>query len=291
VTDAAPLLYVNGSFVPEGEARLSALDRGFTLADGVFETMVAQRDRVFRLREHMARMRQSASILGLHLPPARTLTEAVIETLRRNAYPWGVVRATVSRGPDPGRGLDIPRGLAPTVLVRVTPWAGPSADLPPGRALALSTVRRNETSPLSQAKSLAYSDGVVARQEARRRGADDALLLNTRGFVACATSSNLFVALDGVLITPPVEDGALAGIARRTVMEEALRLGMVLRERSLTVEEVALAEEAFLTNVVTGPAPVVSLDGRGIGLGGPGPLTERLIRVYWERVRRQLGRA
>ena len=201
-----------------------------------------------------------------------------------------MARLTVTRGLDRGRGLDASPGLQPSVVVRVAPWAGPPGSLPMGRALALSGIARNDMSPLSRIKSLSYVEGVTARLEAQARGADDALLCNTRGLVTGGTSSNVFVVRDGVLLTPPEEDGVLPGIARRTVLEEAERLGIPNMERSLEPDSVAGADEAFLTNVVQGPVPVASLDGNDIGKGVPGPLTQRLWEAYWERVKSELVR-
>ena len=289
MADAVPTLYVNGRYVSEAEARLSPLDRGFTLADGLFETMVALDDRVFRMEGHLARMRRGAEALHLPLPPSEELAGVVLEAIRRNGYPRSVARLTVSRGVDHGRGLDVSPGIEPSVVVRVTPWQGPLDSAPPGRSLASSTMLRNDRSPLSRVKSLSYVEGVAARLSAIRAGADDALLRNTRGFVAGGTSSNVFIAAGGGLLTPPEEDGALPGMARLTVLEEASRLGIPAVERSLEPEQVAGADEAFLTNVVLGPVPVASLDGRPIGAGAPGPVTQRLVQAYWDRVRSDLS--
>ena len=288
MTEGTPLLYVNGSFVPETEARLSPLDRGFTLADGIFETLVAQGDRIFRQTEHLARLQEGAQALHLALPPTAELSDAIKKSLRRNGHPHSVVRLTVSRGMDPGRGLDVTPGITPSVVIRISPWQGPLMSLPEGRRLVLSAVRRNDLSPLSHIKSLSYVEGVIARLEARESGADDALLLNTRGFLTGATSSNVFAVVNGALVTPPEEDGVLPGMARRTVLEEAKRLGIATEERSLTPEDVAGADEVFLTNVVTGVVPVVNLDGNPVGTGAPGPVTERLATAYWDYVRSHL---
>lgn len=283
-------MYVNGRFVPEDEAAISPLDRGFTLADGLFETMVALGDAVFRIEGHLDRMRRGAEALHIPLPPANDLKAVILESIRRNGHPGSVARLTVSRGLDRGRGLDASPGLQPSVVVRVAPWAGPPGSLPAGRSLVTSQIARNDRSPMSRIKSLSYVEGVTARLEAQARGADDALLRNTRGLVTGGTSSNLFVFRGGILLTPPEEDGALPGIARRTVLEEAGRLGIPALERSLEPVAVAGADEVFLTNVVQGPVPVASLDGGVIGAGAPGPLTQRVSNAYWERVKIELLR-
>ena len=249
------------------KAYLSPLDRGFSLADGVFETMVAVGDRVFRLDDHLARLLEGASVLELPLPTPRDLAWAVRETLRRNGLPRSVARLTATRGVDSGRGLATPAQSTPTVVVRVTPRQR-LEDESGGRSIKVASLRRNETSPVSRIKSLAYTEGIVARLEAQRAGADDALLLNTQGNVACATSSNIFlVRSDRAVVTPPTSDGALPGIARRTVLELATRLGYPTSEESISPADVMQAEEVFLTNVVTGPVPVISVDGHPVGTG------------------------
>ncbi len=288
MTSDRPVMYVNGRFATEDEAALSPLDRGFTLADGLFETMAALGDRVFRMADHLARMQRGAETLHIPLPPADELAAIILESIGRNGYPGSVARLTVSRGVDYGRGLDAPAALDPSVVVRVAPWQGPPDSLPTGRRLAISNIPRNDRSPLSRVKSLSYVEGVAARLEAQRAGADDALLLNTRGLVACGTSSNVFVVNGSILLTPPEGDGVLAGVARRTVLEEARNLGLSAVEQSIEPGYVAGADEVFLTNVVQGPVPVASLDGKAIGDGAPGPVTQALFDAYWERVRREL---
>lgn len=287
MSEMNPIVYLNGSFVPESPesvAHLSLRDRGFTLSDGIFETMVASGDRIFRLDDHLARLQRGADVLYIQMPPAEELVDAIHETLLRNGLSHSVVRLTVTRGIDPGRGLDVTPGITPSVVVRVTPWQGPLDSLPQGRRLALSQIRRNDLSPLAVIKSLSYAEGVVARLRAQRGGADDALMCNTRGFLTGATSSNVFAVIGDELVTPSEGDGALPGIARRTVLEEAGRLSILVRERSLTPEGVAGADEVFLTNVVTGVVPVVSLFGAVVGPGLPGPVTEQLADAYWNRV-------
>ena len=244
---------------------------------------------MFRIDDHLARMRRGADLLQLHMPDADFLEALLEECLRRRGLPLSVVRLTLSRGVDVDRGLNAPAALDPSVVVRVTPWPGPPTTVPPGRTLVTSSLARNDRSPLSSVKSLSYVDGVVARLEAQRAGADDALMCNTRGFVSGATSSNIFAVISGALVTPPVEDGALPGISRLTLLEEAERLGIACEERSLTPQDVAGAEEALLSNVVQGPVPVASVDGMRPRNGAPGPLTQLLWDAYWYRVMREVG--
>lgn len=283
---AEPILCIGGRFVPEGQAHLSPLDRGFSLADGLFETMVAVGDRVFRLHDHLSRLLEGARLLRLPLPTSDELAWSVIETLRRNGLPRSVARLTVTRGVDLGRGLAPPAQSTPTIVIRVTPHQPLTAPTA-GRSLMVANIRRNETSPLSWVKSLAYTEAIVELLEARRAGADDALLLNTGGNVACATSSNLFlVRSNGTVVTPPVSEGALPGIARRTVLEMAPQLGLMPLEKPIALADLMRAEEVFLTNVVTGPVAVTCIDGHPIGAGKPGRMSLALATTYAEMVER-----
>jgi branched-chain amino acid aminotransferase len=285
----APTVYINGRFVLEADAQLSPLDRGFTLSDGLFETMVASGGRVFRLEDHLARLQRGADALYIQLPPIEELVYAIRESLRHNGLRHSVVRLTVTRGIDPGRGLNVTPGIAPSVVVRIVSWHGPLELLPQNRCVILSHIRRNDLSPLAGIKSLSYAEGVVTRLEAHQAGADDALMCNTQGVLTGATSSNVFAVMSGKLVTPPERDGILPGIARLTVLEGAGRLDGPIEELSLTPASIAEAEEVFLTNVVTGIVPVVSLFGTPVGSGRPGPMTEQLARAYWDRVRAELS--
>ena len=278
------IVYLNGSFVAQDSANLSTMDRGFTLSDGLFETMVASDDRIFRLNDHLDRLQRGAAILWIQLPRVDELIHVIGETSRLNGFPYSIVRLTVTRGVDSGRGLNVTRDVPPSVVVRVTPWHGLSDQLTQGRRMVFSNIRRNDLSPLTTVKSLSYVESVVARLEAHSVGADDALLLNTKGFLSGATSSNVFAVIEGELITPSENEGILPGIARRTVLEEAIHLGIIAKELPLTQEAITNANEVFLTNVVTGIVPVISLSGSEIGSGKPGVITDNLANAYRERV-------
>jgi len=143
-----------------------------------------------------------------------------------------------------------------------------------------SRIRRNESSPLSRIKSCNYLDSILARMEASTLGADEALLLNSSGELACGSSSNVFLVLDETLVTPPLESGVLDGITRRVVLELATRLGFPHSQRPVRREEMHLAQEVFVTNTAVGIMPVVAVDGRPVGRGSTGPLSARLREAY-----------
>jgi len=276
------LAWVNGCLVGESEPSLSLLERGLTLGDGVFETMLAAGTNIFRPAEHLERLAQGASLLEIDLPPTEHLLAAVLETLSANRLSAAVVRLTVSRGADPGRGLDVPPELSPTVIVRVVEHKPRSLD-EPGLAAVFSSLRRNESSPLSRVKCLSYAENVLARLEARRRGADEAVLMNTAGAVCCASAANVFAVKGGTLVTPPIEGGALPGVTRRCLLELAAARGIAVREAPVLPEDLRAADEAFLTNTVVGVAGLTSLEGRSIGSGRLGEMT-RLLAADRQRL-------
>jgi branched-chain amino acid aminotransferase len=276
VVSKARLLWVNGKLLPVGEAVLDPLDRGFTLGDGLFETMRVRGGAVLRIERHLSRLRTGAAALGLPpLPEDEDLTGAIARTLAANALTEAAVRLTISRGVPKRRGLLPEPEPNPSMVVHAEPFTGYQAELyERGARAVISGIRRNEHSPLARVKSLNYLDNVLARYEAETRGADDALLLNTAGDLACASAANLFLLLDGTLVTPSVASGALPGTMRELVVTQlALRAGLEVSERAVQPEELRAAEEAFLTNALMGIVPLIEVDAMPIGTGEPGPVS------------------
>ncbi len=244
------IVFLDGRLVAEEAARISPADRGFTLGDGLFETLRATAGTIHRLPAHLARLRHGAEVLGLPLP-SLDWADALARTLAANGLTDAVLRLTVSRGAGP-RGVLPPADPIPTVLIGAAPLPAPA---PPARLIIATATRRNEHSPLCGIKSLNYLDNIIARQEAAQRGADDALLLNTAGRVAESTIANVFAVLDGALVTPPLAEGALPGVMRAAVLAE----GAV--ERPLTPQDLERAQEIFLTSSL-GIRSVAGLGGR-----------------------------
>lgn len=274
---------VDGELHPARGRHVSALDRGFTLGDGVFETIRVAAGRAFRLPAHLARLRRSAA--ALHLPVTwgdDALSEAVAEVSAANRLADAVVRITVSRGVATERGLLPPSRPVPTVAIQASPFRELSSEsLRRGLSAVTSSIRRNETSPISRIKSCNYLDGVLARLEAQRAGADDAIMLNTSGYLACCSAANLHLVCGGRIQTPALACGVLAGITRQVVRELAASLGLRAEEAWLRPADLWAADEAFLTNSVLGIAPLTRVDGRGIGTGQPGPIAAQL-RIRYE---------
>ncbi len=232
------IVWLDGRLIDGAEARIDPADRGFTLGDGLFETVLVRHGSVRRLDAHLERLRRGCDVLQLPCP-SLDLGEAMAATLAANRLADGVVRLTLTRGAGP-RGIMPPVPSHPTLLITAGPLPPPR---PPLACILAETTRRNQHSPLSRIKSLNYLDNILARQEAVRRGADEALLLNTAGLLAESTIANLFVVKRGAVLTPPVADGALPGVMRAAVLAAARG-----RDRSLTPDDLDGADEIFLSS-------------------------------------------
>ena len=276
------VLYVNGSFYAEEEPTVSALDRGVTLGDGLFETMRAsQEGHIFRLPEHLTRLRDGAAVLEIPLLSEGELTAALQEVLSYVPDAQVILRLTITRGIDRGRGILLPPNPSPTIVIRATSLVPyPTEAYEKGIRSAISPIRRNESSPLSRIKSCNYGDAILSRREAIRRGYDEAIMLNGKGEVACASTANLFIVKGGKLWTPPGESGILPGITRACVLELASTLQMPAQEAPFDTNALLHADEAFLSNTAMGIMPLAGIEGQAIGSGLPGPLTLELASAY-----------
>lgn len=258
------MVHLNGRLMAATAARIDPADRGLTLGDGIFETIAVRGGKARRLPAHLARLRMGARLLGIPVPAADgALEQALIEVAAANDVNEGVLRLTLTRGPQ-ARGLAPTDPGAPTLLI--TGAAGALAPAKPATAVIAAETRRNERSPLARIKSTSYLDGVIAAREAAASGADEALLLNGAGNLAEAAAANLFVVLDGRAETPPISDGALPGVMRADVIR-----ALGAKERTLAPADLARASEAFLTNSL-GIRALVTVDGQAIGDGRPGPV-------------------
>ncbi|HVJ54578.1 MAG TPA: aminotransferase class IV [Aliidongia sp.] len=247
-------VWLNGGLLAAA-AGIDPADRGFTLGDGLFETIRARSGTASHLDRHLRRLRGAAAFLGIPLPWSNAEIEDAIGALMiAEDRGEAALRLTLSRGPGP-RGILPPERPAPTLLITAGPLP-PAA--PPARLIFAAVTRRNELSPLSRLKTLNYLDNILARREAAARGADDAILLNTVGRLAESSIANLFVLKHGVWHTPPVADGALPGIARSLLLEA----GAV--ETPLDPVDLAGAQAAFLSNSL-GLRPIASIEGTEIG--------------------------
>jgi branched-chain amino acid aminotransferase len=262
-------------------------DHGFLYGDGIFEGLRVYGGNVFRLREHLERLYDSAKSILLSIPytPEET-EEAVLEAVRKNGIKDAYIRLVVSRGVGE-LDLDPEKCRNPQVIIIVDQVRVFGEELyEKGISVITVPTRRNAPAALDpKIKSLNYLNNVLVRIEANRAGVAEALMLNGEGFVAEGSGDNVFIAKRGVLFTPPSYVGALEGITRRVIMELAEEKAIPVREQPFTRHDVYVADEVFLTGTAVEVAPVVEVDGRRIGNGTPGAITRLLIAAFRERVK------
>ncbi len=278
---------VNGRVTAPQEAAVSPLDRGFLYGDSVYETIRTYGGRPFLLREHLDRLRRSAERLDIPHDAAPVDIEPEIErTLAEAGNEESAIRVVLSRGKGP-IGYDAAPLGPPTVVVYVRPCPPiPVSFLREGVDVAIVPVIRNPVSALDPAiKSSNLLNNLLAFQEARRLGAYEPILLNVEGRLAEGATSNIFLAREGRLRTPPLEAGILQGITRGFVLALARGAGLPAVEEPLGPEEMKGAEEAFITSTLKGILPVRRCDGWPIGVGRPGPLTLRLLDLFAAAIR------
>jgi branched-chain amino acid aminotransferase len=283
------LVYIDGRFVPESEAKISVFDHGFLYGDGVFEGIRAYDGRVFRLREHLDRLYDSARAINLEIPLSKEEFENVIlETLRRNGLRDAYIRPIVSRGVG-DLGLDPRKCKKPTVIVITKPWGKLYGDLySRGLKAVTVAVRRNSFDALPpNIKSLNYLNNVLAKIEANVKGGDEAIFLDRNGYVSEGSGDNIFVVKRGKITTPPTINN-LRGITREVVIEIIQRIGIPFSEANLGLYDLYTADEVFVTGTAAEVAPIVEIDGRVIGDGRPGKITKQIMEEF-EKVTRTEG--
>ncbi|MBA3314416.1 MAG: branched-chain-amino-acid transaminase [Planctomycetota bacterium] len=275
-------VYLAGQLVPQEQALISVFDHGLLYGDGVFEGIRVYGGKVFLLDEHVERLYESARSIRLTIPlnPAE-MNAAVERTVAANGITDGYVRLVVTRGAG-GLGLDIRKTSHPQVIVIAdTITLYPEETYTKGLKLVTASTIRNHSAALSpRIKSLNYLNNILARIEGTDAGSVEALMLNHKGEVAECTGDNIFIVKRRVLQTPPADAGILEGITRNAVMRLAREAGMDVREPTMTRHDIYTADECFLTGTAAEIVPVVSLDGRPIGNGEPGPVTRDLLSRF-----------
>jgi branched-chain amino acid aminotransferase len=276
------VVYVDGDFVGGTEARLSVFDHGVLYGDGVFEGMRVFGGSLFRPLDHLARLERSARTIGLEIPLAPDeLLDVIREVVVRSGLEDAHVRPIVTRGFG-WPGIDPWRCERPSLVVMAYPFP-PMLGTDPLRLTIGSVVRKAPRSVGSHVKSLNYLDAIIAKQQAKAGGLDDAVMLDHLGAVAECTSTNLFMILDGVLATPTTR-AALPGITRRTIIELAPELGIPVVERDIWPMELYAADAIFLTGSGAGVVQVAEVDGRPIPTAEH-PHVAALADGYRERTR------
>jgi len=281
-------IYLNGQLVDKEKATVSVFDHGLLYGDGVFEGIRAYNGRVFKLVEHIDRLFNSARAILLEISLTKQqIQEAVLETLRVNQLQDAYIRLVVTRGSG-DLGLDPRHCTKPTIFIitdKITLY--PVEFYRDGLSVITSSVKRNISEALSPAiKSLNYLNNVLAKIEAIRQNAPEAIMLNREGYVAECTGDNIFLFKDNVLITPPTWAGALEGITRNVVMDLTNRkLKLEVREEIFTPYHLYIADEVFLTGTAAEVIPVTKIDGRIIKDGKPGKETLKLMKAFGELTR------
>ncbi len=281
------IIYLNGQFVPEEEAKISVFDHGFLYGDGVFEGIRAYHGKVFRLREHIDRLYDSAKAINLEIPLTKEeMIEVVCETCRRNNLTDAYIRLVVSRGAG-DLGLDPRKCPQPTIVnIASSITLYPEELYQTGLTVITVPTRRNIPEGVNpRIKSLNYLNNIMAKIEANIAGVPEAVMLNQEGYVAECTGDNIFIVKNGVLKTPPPHAGILEGVTRNAVMELARKRGIPVTEPMLTRYDLFTADECFLTGTAAELIPVVKIDDRIIGNGKPGPIFLQLLQDFHELVK------
>ncbi len=279
-------VYLDGKFVSGDEAKVSVFDHGLLYGDGVFEGIRLYSGNIFRLDEHLERLEYSAKALMLNIPLTREqLSWAICETCRQNGLTDAYIRLVVTRGVG-----DL--GLAPwlcpksclfIIANKISMY--PAEYYENGLSIVTVPTRRISPAALPPAiKSLNYLNNILGKIEAKQFGALEAIMLNEQGYVAECTADNVFIVHKGEIVTPAASQGALKGITRSSIFSIAKEIGVPIRESDMTRYDVWCSDECFLTGSGAEVIPVVKLDGRQIGPGKPGPITQRVLAAFRQRV-------
>lgn len=275
-------VYLNGEFVESEKAGVSVFDHGVLYGDGVFEGIRAYGGRVFRLGEHIDRIFAAAKAIALEIPMTKAeLSAVVVATCKKNGLTDCYIRLVITRGKG-NLGISPINCEKPTVFcIAAGIKLYTDEQYEKGMNVITSVQRRNKATIVDpQIKSLNYLNNILAKIEANRAGAAEAIMLNHDGIVTEATGDNIFIVKNGEILTPPVYVGILDGITRRTVIEAAKKEGIPVRETEFTLFNVYNADECFLTGTAAEAIAVTSVDGRTIGSGVQGEVTKRILAAF-----------
>jgi len=283
------MIWLDGKLVPRDEATVSVFDHGLLYGDGVFEGIRVYARRVFRLDGHLDRLYDSAKAIALDITMDRAaLVDAIAATIKANQKENGYIRLLVTRGVG-DLGLDPRKCPKASVIIIVTDIQVYPAELYARGVKVITSATRQVSHEAFDArvKSLNYLKNVLAKIDANRAGAQEAIMLNAEGFVGECSADNLFVVKHGMLLTPSPQDGALEGITRGALLELAGEARIPAREKRLTRYDVYTADECFLSGTGAEVMPIAEVDGRKIGTATPGPVTKQLSDAFHALVRKE----
>ncbi|REK75941.1 branched-chain-amino-acid transaminase [Paenibacillus paeoniae] len=275
-------IYLNGDFVTKDDAKVSVYDHGFLYGDGIFEGIRIYDGNIFKCKEHLDRLYDSAKSIMLDIPLTFDEMQAVlVETIRRNELNDGYIRLVVSRGPG-NLGLDPRRCPSASVIIIVEQLSiYPEEAYKNGLVSVSVSQRRNIPDALNpKIKSLNYLNNVLVKIQANLAGVGEAIMLNAQGYVAEGSSDNIFIIKNGTVYTPPCYVGALEGITRGAIMQLCDKFGYKLKEEPFTLHDVYIADEVFFTGTAAEVIAVREVDGRKIGSGQAGPITTHLLQEF-----------
>jgi len=282
------IVYIDGKFHPKSEAKVSVYDHGLLYGDGVFEGIRAYNNSVFKLKEHIERLYKSAHSIMLQIPiNQEQMTDAVLNTLKKNKLKDAYIRLVVTRGVG-DLGVDPRKCPKATVIIITEPVMTLHAKEKKEKGITamVTWVKRDPVDATShEVKSLNYLNSVLAKLESNAAGVDEAICLDKTGFVCEGVAENIFIVKDDKVITPPTSTGALRGITRNVVMELAEKLGHPAIERNVTLNELFTADEVLLTGTAAEITPVKEVNKRIIGDGKVGPITKKLLVEFDKIVR------
>lgn len=281
------LIYLNDKFVPEDEAKISVFDSGYLYGDGIFEGIRAYNGRVFRLEEHIDRFYDCARAINLKLSETKEqMCKIVADTCAKNGMSDAYIRLVASRGVG-DMGLNPATKKNPSVVCIACQIAlYPEEEVKKGINVVTAATRRNYGEVLApQIKSLNYLPNIMARMEAHNAGAVEAVCMSREGYVAECTGDNIFLVKNGVIKTPHPGIGILLGITRKAVMEIVCGMGGEVQETFMNRFDLYTADEMFVTGTAAEVVPVSKIDGREVGNGKIGPVTEEIRGKYMALVR------
>jgi len=281
VTQKAKYIFFNGKTIPDTEGCISPDDRGFLYGDSIFETLRTYNKKPFKLAEHLERMRCSAE--KLKILPVYTnaeISESITNLLEKNSVQDAYIRITLSR--DTGNnGLGINDNLKSTILIQVKSFMPYERKLyDEGMSLIVSRHRRSTSCPISSHKTTNLLTSILLKEEAKRKSANEAIVINTDGYVAECVVSNIFMVNNGSVITPSLDTNILPGITRETVLDICKNSGIPAREEFLKIESLIKAEEVFITNSLMEIMPVSRIGDYQIGKTVQGKITRQLMNAY-----------